>query len=249
MRGMITAIRTLTAIPCPGKDADEMSSSLPWFPIVGFLIGSALLLIAIITQRITGETLPEITAIFIVLASALLTRGIHLDGLADFADGFWGSMQREKVLKIMKDSCIGTYGTIALIIILLTKWVCIINLLKNHAGIWIVAAMVISRTIQVNLASLYPYARQTDGTGAPFIKNARPFHAKIATITATVILMILLKSVWIPIITIATGWIISILLGAWSKRRIGGVTGDIIGAGSELTETAILIFGIILYQA
>jgi len=247
MNGLITAIRTLTAIPCPGKDADDMSKSLPWFPIIGLIIGIALYILAIIIQKITDQNNPEITAIIIILASALLTRGMHLDGLADFADGFWGSMNREKVLEIMKDSCIGTYGTIALITITTTKWICITNLLQNHAGIWIIAATVISRTIQVNLASLYPYARQTDGTGAPFIKNAGAKNARLATILAAIMLITLLPGFWTPITALALGWIISILLGAWSRRRIGGITGDIIGASSELTETAILLLAIILH--
>jgi len=249
MNGLITAIRTLTAIPCPGKDADEMSDALPWFPIVGLLLGIALLTIALSIQKITGQNSPEITAIIVVLGGALLTRGMHLDGLADWADGFWGSMQREKVLEIMKDSCNGSFGTIALITITITKWVCITNLLHNLAGIWIVVAMVISRTIQVNLASLYPYARQNDGTGAPFIKNAGSKHAMLATLFTFIILAILLRAIWAPVIALALGWIISILFGSWSRRRIGGITGDIIGAGSELTETAMLFLGIMLSHA
>jgi len=145
----------------------------------------------------------------------------------------------------MKDSCIGTYGAIALITILLTKWICITRLLQNSAGIWIIAAMVISRTIQVNLASRYPYARLTDGTGAPFIKNANKQHAQLATTISTITLIIIFRAFWTPITAISLGWIISIIFGAWSRRRIGGTTGDIIGAGSELTETAILITGVL----
>lgn len=244
MTGLITAIRTLTAIPCPGKDSDEMSTSLPWFPIVGLFLGTTLFFLAEMAQKLTHGRVPALVAAFIVLGGALLTRGMHLDGLADWADGFWGGMNREKVLAIMKDSCIGSFGSIALITTLLIKFVCITQLLTYHAGTWIIAAMIISRTAQVNLAALYPYARQTDGTGAPFIRNAGAKQAKLASAIAVIMLFIIFRAFWMPITTLSLGWIISILLGKWSYRRIGGITGDIIGAGSELTETVILIAGI-----
>lgn len=241
MNGLVTAIRTLTAIPIPGKDADDLSESLPWFPIVGLMIGMSLFITATVIQNTTDSRFIPIIAAAVVLGGALLTRGMHLDGLADWADGFWGGMQREKVLEIMKDSCIGSYGAIALISIILIKWICITQLLQSKAGIWIVTATIISRTIQVNLATRYPYARTTNGTGAPFIKNSDKSHAVIAAAIAAISLAILMHSFIKPLTAITLGWIISILIGNWSRRRIGGITGDVIGAASELTETAILI--------
>jgi len=241
MNGLITAIRTLTAIPVPGKDADDLSESLLWFPVVGLMLGMSLFITATIIQNTTPIRFIPIIAAAVVLGGALLTRGMHLDGLADWADGFWGGMQREKVLEIMKDSCIGSYGTIALISIILIKWICITQLLQFKAGIWIAAAAVVSRTIQVNLAAGYPYARTTDGTGAPFIKNANKSYPLIAAAIAISTLAIIMHSLLQPLSAITLGWIISILIGNRSRSRIGGITGDVIGAASELTETAILV--------
>ena len=134
MRGLVTAIRTLTSLPCPGREADKMTSALPWFPVVGLLLGGLLYGVSACTQWLTRGLWPEASAIVVLICAALFTGGLHLDGLADWADGFWGGRTKEKTLAIMKDSAVGSFGAVALICALLAKWVCLTRLLADGAG-------------------------------------------------------------------------------------------------------------------
>ena len=98
LNGWITAMRTLTIIPVPGKDARDFSTSLYAFVWVGTLLGGILYGLTLLLQQV-GFEWPEASAFLVVLAGVILTRGFHLDGLADVADGFWGGHSRERVLE------------------------------------------------------------------------------------------------------------------------------------------------------
>ncbi len=224
-----------------------MASALPWFPVVGLLLGGLLYGLSLATEWFTLGRWPEASAVAVLIASALLTRGLHLDGLADWADGFWGGMTKEKTLAIMKDSAVGSFGAIALICVLLAKWVCITRLLADGAGAWIVAACVGSRTMQVQLAALNPYARAEGGTAAPYVDEAGMRHALSAIVIAAAMLAALFRPELIGLLALAVGVSITTLFGLVCRRRIGGVTGDLIGTCSELVETAFLAFGVLFH--
>ncbi len=246
MSGFVTAMRTLTALPCPGSDAKKMASALPWFPAVGLLLGGLLCGAAVAVQWLTRGLWPVGTAGAVVILSVLLTRGLHLDGLADWADGFWGSTSRKKVLVIMKDSAVGSFGAVALICVLLAKWICITRLLADGAALWIVAAYVVSRAMQAYLAAVNPYARAGGGTASPYVTESERRHALWAVgVAATILLAVFLLNP-VGIAALAAGWGITSAFGIWCRRRVGGVTGDLIGACSELVETAILAAGGVL---
>src|SRR5512145_1363019 len=121
LHGLVTALRTLTILPVPGSDASDMSRALPWFPLVGCLLGFLLWGLAW-GFGFMAVFWPGGTALVVVAASAILTRGLHLDGLADWADGFGGGRDKERTLAIMKDSHVGAFGVIALIIVLIARW-------------------------------------------------------------------------------------------------------------------------------
>jgi adenosylcobinamide-GDP ribazoletransferase len=239
LKGLITAIRTLTVIPVPGQDARNFASSLPWFPIVGLFIGSILYGAAFLAGIAFANPWNEGIALVIVGLSIILTRAIHVDGLSDWADGFGGGNDKQKILLIMKDPHKGVFGVIAIVFTILTKWVCIFRLLATHASFWIIGAYIISRTMQVEMAASLPYARIESGTACPFVNNARIMHR----ITALIIALGLV--VWIfgieGIAFIAGSWIACTLFGLWCRKRIGGVTGDTLGACSEIIETTVLL--------
>jgi len=238
IRGLITAIRTLSILPIPGKDAGNPASSLSWFALVGCLLGFILYGLALFADWITKGTWPECVAITVVIGGIILTRGLHLDGLADWTDAFGSISDKNKTLRIMKDSHVGAFGVLVLIAILITKWVAVTRLSIFNGFIWIVAAYIISRTVQAELAVRLPYARSENGTGASYVINARLLHRIWAWVSA--FLLILFFCGPAGILALGAGWIISRLFGIWCYRRIGGVTGDLLGACSEITETLIL---------
>jgi len=226
-----------------------MCSALPWFPVVGLLLGLLLFGAARLGQWATHDRWPEASALVVLVVSCLLTRGLHLDGLADWADGFWGSTDREKTLAIMKDSAVGSFGAIALICVLLAKWLCVTRLIAGDGCVWIAAACVVSRTAQVGLAALYPYARAEGGTAAPYVAESGTRHAAWAVAVAVVILFSLFRLHWAGLVALVPAWVVARLFGHSCRKRIGGITGDLIGAGSELAETAVLALGAALVGA
>ena len=243
LNGWITAMRTLTIIPVPGKDARDFSTSLYAFVWVGTLLGGILYGLTLLLQQQVGSEWPEAGAFLVVLAGVILTRGFHLDGLADVADGFWGGHSRERVLEIMKDSLLGTFGVVALILLLLGKWIVLVRLLSTGQALWLIAALIVSRVLMVDLSVRLPYARES-GTASQFVKGAKLQHWLLNFIPAAIILSLLLG--WQGVLVLVGGWIFGLLFGQMSRRRIGGITGDLLGACCELSEVGILFVGSVL---
>lgn len=245
MKALITTIRTLTILPVPGKDTDDFARSLYWFPVIGLLLGGILYAVTVGIDYACREPWAEGTALLLLLLSILLTRGLHLDGLCDWADGFWGSHDRDGILAIMKDSSIGTFGGAALVCILLAKWVCLVRLIDISSPEWIIAAFAVSRSMQVIVMSAHPYARTEGGTAENFVKGAGNRHRHFALFAAMLIALALCGLRWQPAAAVTTAWVATCLVGQWSQKKIGGVTGDITGTTSEITEALVLATGAI----
>jgi adenosylcobinamide-GDP ribazoletransferase len=246
--GFVTAVRTLTRIPCPGPEAGSMASALPWLPGVGLMVGLAVAGIQQLIMWASHGWAAGSAAVALVMG-CWLTRGLHLDGLSDCADGFGGGKSREQTLAIMKDPRVGAFGVIALIGILLLKWTSMQRLSEGGHVWWIAVPFVLSRLSQSVLAVAMPYARTEGGTGAPFVREARPRHL------AGAVALGLLASLMVPgswslrayaflIAASVTG-----IYGAYCRRRVGGVTGDILGANSELVETTVLVLGAVCFHS
>ncbi len=244
LRGLTTAIRTLTWIPMPGRDVKCFADALPWFPGVGLLIGALLYVLA----ELAGANWPMGAALLVLLAGTLITRGLHLDGLADAADGLFGGHTREQRLAIMKDSRMGAFGGIALALTLLAKFVLLTRLAETGGIIWIIPVFVVSRTTQSILPVLLPYAR-AEGTAREFITGARWYHALLAIVIAGIILHAtgIAPMIWMP--ALAAGLSLTLLLAQSFRKQFGGITGDLIGATNELVEIAILCLGCLLWPA
>jgi adenosylcobinamide-GDP ribazoletransferase len=240
---LAAAFRLLSILPVPGRKApgqevDEMSSALPWFPLAGAGLGGILYGVAALADGLSGGGWPGGVAAAVLLGSVLLTGAFHLDGLADWADGFGGGGDSQKTLAIMKDSRIGVFGAVALVLVLLIKWVLLVRLIESGALIWLVAAYIVSRTMQVELAAWLPYARPEGGTGEAVIQGARPAYRTWALLSALIMLLILGGHT--GVLALGAGWAACRGFGWWCKRRVGGVTGDLLGAGSEIVEVLIL---------
>ena len=234
--GPITALRTLTILPVPGRDAARLAAALPWFPLVGAGLGSALWGTALGVDRL-ARGWPEGAAAAAVVLGAFLTRGLHLDGLADWADGFGGGRDRESTLAIMKDPHVGSFGVVAVACVLVAKFAAMAWLVRCGAAAWIIAALVASRTAVASLAASHPYARADGGKSGGFI-GPRPGHRAGALAAG---LALIAAGFGLPgLAALGAAVVMELVFGRWCRRRVGGVTGDLLGACAELTETAVL---------
>lgn len=237
-QGLVTALRTLTVLPVPGRDARDLARALSWFPLVGCLLGLMLWGLALALDFATGGW-PAGAAVMSVAGSAFLTRGFHLDGLADWADGFGGGRDKERTLAIMKDPHMGAFGVMALVLVLMAKWVACARLVETGLISWIVPAYIVSRAAVAELAVCLPYARAEGGTAGPFVDKALPVH-RFEALASALLLVMIFKGLAGAVI-LFLGWVICRLFGLWFLKRVGGVTGDLLGACCELVETGGLI--------
>jgi adenosylcobinamide-GDP ribazoletransferase len=243
---LVTAVRTLTIIPIPGKDAADFSRSLPWFPVVGLLIGFLYWAIAQGGMYLWSDH-HLITGCFVALAGVVVTGALHLDGLADCADGFGGGKTRERILEIFKDSRHGTFGVSVITGDLLLRTVlgawCVA---EAHTELLIVAAF-FSRSAAAWMCTLVPYARSTGGTAEPFVVN-KP-SPLLFIVTAGLIAALLLKTGMVHSGgSMVFAGIPVIVFAAYCMKKIGGSTGDCLGAASEIGELSVLTAGSILFK-
>ncbi|MDZ7747720.1 MAG: adenosylcobinamide-GDP ribazoletransferase [Halofilum sp. (in: g-proteobacteria)] len=174
-------------------------------------------------------------AVAAVAATALVTGAFHEDGLADTFDGLGGSAQREGALAIMRDSRLGTYGALALMLVVLAR-VAALASLGALAPAALIGAHALARLAALPLIRWLPYARGDDGTGKPFAGGVTlPGLAAASAFTA--LLGALLWGWQLPAAALAAGAVVA-LLAAWFRRRLGGITGDTLGAATQLAELA-----------
>ena len=238
---LVTALRTLTVLPVPGKDVTDFSRSLFWFPLVGLLIG---LLQAALGYAGELHGWHELSAALVVFGGIGLTRGMHADGLADLADGFWGGRTREAALRIMKDPNVGSFGAIALSGVMLFKWIAVLRLIQYGAFGFIASGVLLARWVQVVLASTMPYARSEGGTAHAFVSGAGVPHIVVTTFLTLCFLLFMLRfDLYGCAAALSAAVVAGGVMGLLSYRKIGGVTGDVLGAGSEVTELLVSIAG------
>lgn len=236
MRALVTALRTLTCLPCPGRDADDFAVTLPFFPAVGSLIGGLVLLVLFPLTAYAGW--PEGAGVAATIAILLITRGLHVDGLADVADALGAGRTIERRLEIMKDPHTGAFGIMAIVGDLLLKAVALTRLATGERWALVVLPFIVSRTTQVLMAVSLPYARAQGGKAEGFVRSARPLHLVLALIMAAGMCVAVGRLT--GIILLLQGLAIGILLRFWMRRQFGGVTGDLLGTTSEIVETGLL---------
>lgn len=235
----LTALAFLTRIPVRSTTCtpEAIGRSASMFPIVGALVGIAEVLVLWMCRRAMPPTL---TATVVVLTGVVLTGALHLDGLADMTDGFGGGRTREDVLRIMRDHEIGTYGAIALIITLVLQISAIANLIERDvAAPFLVVAPTASRWAMVLLGRQLPYARPDAGLGRALTDHVR--DREVWTSTALVLAITTVVAGGSGIVSLAVTLALTVGVGFACGRRIGGVTGDTLGANAVLCETMVLV--------
>lgn len=237
--GLASAFRTLTVLPFPGKESEHASTTLFWFPVVGLVISLASLFLGRLVLLGTSALL---ASALVIAFQAYLTRAFHLDGLADMADGFGGGWEREQILRIMKDSHVGAFGVITVVLTLIVKIAALEALLDAQLLLPLLIVPILSRTIVVLQTVANPYARPEGGTAGELVTGARWYHAMVAIGWSALILVLVPGMPWLFVLWSALSGIMVSILIAWRSRvRIGGITGDLLGATAELSETAMYI--------
>ena len=234
--GVVTAFRTLTILPVPGRDSEDFGAALPWFPIAGLVLGIVLALAAWLLNHTLNGWFGG-GAVLLLLGSVFLTRGLHLDGLADWADALGGKPDRGSRLAIMKDSRLGTFGGLALGVVLIAKWVALERILGMGSPWLIPPALLVSRSMMAELASTLPYARSGPGTAEPFVHGASKKRRLLALGGG-----LLFCAAWGPfgLLCFAAGWSATKLFARHCRKAFGGVTGDLLGTLNEILETGLL---------
>ena len=232
----LTAVQFLTRLPVPdpGWEEGRLTRALGWFPVVGALIGVALAL-AWLAAR---EVFPPALAAGLVLALGIAVTGaLHEDGLADTADALGGHAPRERALEIMRDSRIGTYGALALVLSLGLRWQALAAMTGTEGAWALVAAATIGKSAMVPVSRLMPYAR-AQGRGAEVASGASAAAlAAAAVLSAGAVALTGLPGLAALLITCAA--VSLVLIGA--SRRLGGYTGDILGAVEQTAQIAVLV--------
>jgi len=239
------ALTFLTKLPWPWRGpADEtaLARSMFWFPWVGALLGLGYWGAWAWLHRVLP--VPAAAALLLTL-TVWVTGGLHLDGLADTADGLGGSRTPEEALTIMKDSRVGAFGVISLILALVLKFSLFLSLgTQTRGAVALLLFPIISRWSMVLLAYLSPYARAEGGLGQAMTLGVSPRVLTGASLSAGALALLILGAPGL-VLCIATGALV--WLGSlYFQRRLGGITGDILGATNEIVEIMVLAGALML---
>jgi adenosylcobinamide-GDP ribazoletransferase len=235
MTGFLAAVQFLTRVPVRLARAPEPTAAVPWFPVVGVLLGLAIGGVA----AGLGELVPfTVAAAVAVLLGVLMTGAFHEDGLADVADAFAGGWTVEDRLRILRDPLHGSYGVAALTGSILLRVVAVASLPPAAAVAGLVAAHALARSAAVAAMLLLPVAGPS-GLGADSARTLRRTPALLG-ITAGVGLSALAAGWWVgPAALAAVGAVL--VVGLLAVRRIGGITGDVLGAIEQVAECLVLV--------
>lgn len=247
---MITRLRHalafLTRLPGgvhPGPD--EMTACVPYFGPVGALVGA---IGGGVFWLGTTYASASVGAAGALIATALTTGAFHEDGLGDSFDALAGGWGRDQRLKILKDSRHGTFGVLSIVLGSLLKFAALSSLgaapdAAVAGGVALVVAHTVGRSAAVALMGLLPVARP-EGLGADYTRRLGRGAAALGVVPGLVAVGLAYRSdAWLPVLLAALG---AAAVGAWSIRKIGGITGDILGAAEQVSEGAVLVAAVVM---
>ena len=234
-----TAVAFLTRLPMPHPDGampPNFVRAQRMFPVVGALIGAA---VGLLCLGLRHAGVPDLAAAALALGgSAILTGALHEDGLADVADGFGGGRNLEAKLEIMRDSRLGTYGAVGLLVSFAAKLSALAAIPDSHVVPALIAAHALARGILPAMSMNLPYARK-DGLAR---KAGQPDAAISAMAGGLALVIALLSLSWSNALFAALAAGLCGVCMAWlAMRQIGGQTGDVLGGAEQVSETAILV--------
>ncbi|HEY3431443.1 MAG TPA: adenosylcobinamide-GDP ribazoletransferase [Rhodocyclaceae bacterium] len=248
LRIFFTALGFFTRLPVPawvGHSAEGLNQAPRYLPLVGILVG----LLSVIVTELAAVFLPVSVAVVLSMAATLwLTGALHEDGFADVCDGFGGGWDKEKILVIMKDSRVGSYGAIGIALLLLLKFQILVEvdasgelydqlLIGNMTALpfALVAGHAVSRLAAVALMTGLDYARE-DGKAAPLAHRPGPATSFVAAVFGLIPCLLLPRGPVLVALSLVV--VVTVLAGRYFRKHIGGYTGDCLGATQQLTEVA-----------
>lgn len=248
MRSFLSAISFLTIIPVPHRYAVErtnLSKTSIFFPVVGLLIGLFVSGIGYLLYHIFPA---QVATIFVVALLASASGALHLDGLADTCDGFLSARPRDKVLAIMRDSRVGTMGVVGIIFLVIIKWTSLANVSAGARWATIVLMPLTGRTALLVMMALLPYARSEGGLASAFLgHNGLKWWGVCIGIVLLVIISIMGFGKVGVIITATSLGVILVFCG-YCYGKIGGYTGDTLGAICEISEVLPALMALVILR-
>jgi adenosylcobinamide-GDP ribazoletransferase len=237
VRSLALAVRYLTIAPVPAGahvEPTTLGRAVAWFPPIGLALG---LIVAGGEQVLDAVFPPLLDALLTVTLWKLLTGGLHLDGLADCLDGLVGRDAGDR-LRIMRDSRIGAFGAIGLILFLLLEVAAVSELSPEARWRTLIAAPTLARALPPLVAWFFPPATPL-GQGAMFRSGLTRARVLVALVLATAITIVALGVMGIAVLVLGTA--VGLGVGWFFTRRLGGVTGDVLGATIEIAELVVLL--------
>lgn len=246
LRLILIAVQFLTRVPIPrwvGFEPDWLNQCARHFPLVGLGVGA----FGVAVLWAAALVLPWPVAVLLSMASTVwLTGGFHEDGWADTCDGLGGTVSRERALEIMKDSRLGSYAALGLFFMLAIKAAALVSLPLPAAAAALWLGHAVSRAASVSLIRFLPYA------GDPAHAKAKPLAQRISNAGLVVAVgwallvavgLVAWRSAWLVAVlaSIVAAVIGTVVCGRWFRRRLGGVTGDTLGATQQVTELLVLL--------
>jgi len=239
MERLIAAWRFLTIVPIPGRwgrDQAALGSSLPFFPVVGLAIGGSVAGLAVVLEHLFP---PLLVAVLLVAALLAVSGGLHMDGLSDTADGLFSARPRERMLEIMRDSRVGAMGVMAIVLVLLLKVAALAAVPAGKIWLPVLLMPLAGRVVLVLLTAFMPYARPEGGL-------ATLFYRQPARLAAAWALGFLVLACWLAagfaglyvVVAVLAG---TLIIALFCRRKIGGVTGDTLGAACEAAEAIVAV--------
>ncbi|NNG66984.1 adenosylcobinamide-GDP ribazoletransferase [Caldanaerobacter subterraneus] len=245
LKALILSIQFMTGIPIPiniDVKEDKIYKIASYFPVVGLLIGSILYIAYLLLKDLFSR---EIVMTFLAVLSYILTRGMHIDGLADTFDGLFSNKEREKILEIMKDSRLGTNGVLALVFMVILKILFLSDIRQSLLFSALLVSPVIARLSVVFSIAISKSARGGKGLGGLLLERAGLREFVIALLISTIAGYFVM-----PLKDLALLYVISLsftyLISKYISKKIGGMTGDTLGAVNEFVELIAFIYFSIL---
>lgn len=233
-RGLLLAIGFFTRIPVPALpdfQEQELNLAAKYFPLVGIMVGAFAALVYMLAHKVMPQ---DIAVLLSMVASLWLTGAFHEDGLTDAIDGLGGGWEKEQILQIMQDSRIGSYGAVSIIMALLLKFTALTHFSSALVPVLLIAGHSLSRFCAVMVMATQRYVKYS-GKSKPLATDLPLIHLGVAALFGLLPLLWLPPSWYWGLVPVAVVWAwFSLLL----KKRIGGYTGDCLGAMQQLTEIA-----------
>ena len=246
VRIFFTALMFFTRIPCPkwvGHETSYLQKSSKYFPLIGILVGSIGAIVFYLLQFLVP--LP-IAILLSIVATVYTTGAFHEDGFADVCDGFGGGWTKEKILMIMKDSRLGTYGTMGLLLLLGTKFLSLVEISPILLPLVLISGHSTSRFIATTLIYTHPYVRDTDSKAKPAAKGMTLPMLAISGFFG--LLPLVFFQDFRILLCLIPMYLSKVFLAGKFKKWIGGQTGDCAGAVQQLSEVVFYISFLILWR-